>query len=77
MKGVLIPIRLSSYERIHTIHNRGTPMKMMAYKLALELHNLNNTTLWVDLNMQQNFNKRAEYVQIFDKSNLRVGKTSL
>ena len=31
-------------------------------------------TDWIDLNMQQNFNGRNDYVHIVDHSRVRVGK---
>ena len=68
----------TSYERLHIIHSRATPAKMMMYKHAIELCNLYNSEEmsddWVDLNLQQNFNGRLENVQIFDNSRIRVGK---
>ena len=32
---------------------------------------------WIDLNTQQNFNGRNDYVQIFNRSNYKVGKNLL
>ena len=29
---------------------------------------------WVDLNNQQNFNERSNFVQIFDTSSLKIGR---
>ena len=34
-------------------------------------------TDWIDLNMQQNFNGRNDYVHIVDHSRVRVGKKPL
>ena len=63
---------MMSYEKLHEIHNRAIPMKMMKYRLALQLYKLYNTDDfnegWLDLNFQQNFNGRNNYVQIMDCS---------
>ena len=54
---------------------------MMKYRHALELYNVYNSedmnTDWIDLNMQQNFNGRNDYVHIVDHSRVRVGKDLL
>ena len=54
---------------------------MMKYRHALELYNVYNSedmnTDWIDLNMQQNFNGRNDYVHIVDHSRVRVGKNLL
>ena len=43
-----------SFERAYTIHKRATPMKMMRYKLAIELHRLYNAEVmdedWTGIN---------------------------
>ena len=56
-------------------------MKMMLYKHALELYSVYNSEEmnddWMDLNHQQNFNRRIQCVQIIDKSRLRVGRNVL
>ena len=71
----------TSYEKTHEIHKRATPAKMMKYRHALELYNVYNSedmnTDWIDLNMQQNFNGRNDYVHIVDHSRVRVGKNLL
>ena len=71
----------TSYESLHRIHKRATPMKMLKYKHALELHRLYNDELgridWIDLNIQQNFNNRNNKVQIVDYSRLKIGKNLL
>ena len=70
-----------SYERLHEIHGRATPLKMMKYRLAIQLYKVYNgrieTEDWIDLNFQQNFNNRNTRVQISDTSNLRIGRNSL
>ena len=51
---------------------------MMKYRHALELYNSEDmNTDWIDLNMQQNFNGRNDYVHIVDHSRVRVGKNLL
>ena len=49
----------------------------MKYKHSIELFKLYNDGEerddWMDLNVQQNFNDRNEYVNVVDASNLRVG----
>ena len=72
---------MMGYERLHEIHKRGTPVKMMKYRLAIQLFKLYNsrteTQDWIDLNFQQNFNERMTKVQINDVSSLRIGRNSL
>ena len=69
-----------SYERLHEIHDRATPIKMMKYRLAIQLYKIYNGRTesedWIDLNFQQNFNNRNNHVQITDVSNLRIGRNT-
>ena len=71
----------TSYEEIHRLAKRGTPTQMSAYKHALQMYKLYNSNSmsddWVSLNDQQNFNGRNEHVQIYTKSNYKVGKNLL
>ena len=68
----------TSFEKIHSIYKRATPMKLMLYKHALELYYVYNgeemNDNWMNLNHQQNCNGRIQCVQIIDKSSLRVGR---
>ena len=70
-----------SYESLHTMQRRATPIKMMTYKHLLLLHKLNNSTDqnddWMDLNYQQNFNDQNNMIHIVDYSRMRVGKNIL
>ena len=72
---------MMGYERLHELHNRATPIKMMRYWMAIQLYKLYNSGTesqdWMDLNFQQNFNDRNPHVQINDASNLRIGKNSI
>ena len=67
-----------SYESLHTLQRRATPMKMMTYEQTLPLHKLYNLTEtnddWVDLSYQQNFNDWNNIIHILDTSRIRVGK---
>ena len=49
---------------------------IMAYKLALELYTVYNTSSrgddWVDLNMQQTYNNRTNHMQVIGTSRLKV-----
>ena len=62
-------------------NTRILPMKMMKYRLALQLYKLYNTDDynegWLDLNFQQNFNGRNNYVQIMDCSRIMIGKNNI
>ena len=48
-----------SFEQLHSMNERATPIKMMHYKLALQLYknfnDVNQNETWMDLNFQQNF----------------------
>ena len=54
---------------------------MSTYKHALQLYKLFNSTNmsddWISLNYQQNFNGRNENINIFRKSNYKVGNNLL
>ena len=70
--------KMISFERLHEIHKRATPTKMMHYRLAIQLYKIYNGKIkndnWIDLNFQQNFNDKDNHVQINDVSKLRIGK---
>ena len=71
----------TSFERMHSINKRATPMMMMKYKHCLELHRLYNSEDgsedWINLHFQQNFNNRNDFINIFDNSKLKIGKNRL
>ena len=71
----------TSHESIHRLAKRGTPPQVSSYKHALQLYKLHNSSNmsddWISLNDQQNFNGRNEHIQIFKKSNYRVGNNLL
>ena len=66
-----------SYERLHMIEGRATPVDLMKYKLAVQLYkNFNDRCereTWMALNFQQNYGTRNEYVRISDNSRHKVG----
>ena len=70
-----------SFETLHRINDRATPMQMLKYKHSLLLFKLYNSTVrnedWIDLNFNQSFNSRSNKCRIFDESNVRVGKNIL
>ena len=70
-----------SFERLHSLHKRANPMSMMRYKHSLELYKLYNGSDdrqdWIDLNFQQNFNNRNNFINVFENSRLKVGKNLL
>ena len=72
---------MMSSERTHEIHNWATPIKMMKYKLVLQLYKLYNTDEsnngLMDLNFQQNFNGRNNHAQIMNSSNSMIGKNNI
>ena len=67
-----------SFEQIQVINKRATPKQMMVYKHAILLYKVWNDSIyskqWLALNFQQNFNERVNTVNIFETSNLKVGK---
>ena len=69
------------YERLHGMQNRATPMKMMKYRLAIQLYKIYNSKYesqdWLDLNFQQNFNDRYQHVHITDDSSIRIGRNCI
>ena len=72
---------MMGYDRLHEVQNRATPMKMMKYRLAIQLYKIYNNKSesqdWLDLNFQQNFNDRYQHVYITDVSVLRIGKNCI
>ena len=67
-----------SYEHLHTISQRPTPLKLKKYSHAILLHKVTNdqnqTKDWLDLNFNQNFNERCEKANFIDTSKNKVGK---
>ena len=63
-----------SYERLHKLHKRATPVEVMKYKHALELYKLYNSEKqsedWIDLKTQQAFKDRVQTIKVFDNSRL-------
>ena len=61
-----------SYETLHKMQKRATPIQMMLYRHSLQLHKLYNRTEpnddWTNLNYQQNFNARNNMLHIVDFS---------
>ena len=70
-----------SFEQLHSMNERATPIKMMHYKLALQLYknfnDVNQNETWMDLNFQQNFGPRNEFIAIVDTSLHKVGRNNL
>ena len=67
-----------SFEQLHLLNARATPIKLMTYKLSLQLYksyydNQHNET-WLSLNFQQMFNNRTYTILIFDEFKNRIGK---
>ena len=67
-----------SHEQLHLMNARATPIKLMTYKLSLQLYksyndNQQNET-WLSLNFQQMFNNRTDTILIADESKNRIGK---
>ena len=64
-----------SYDDLHKFHKRATPMK---YRLSIQLFKIWNGESqnddWVDMNFQQNFNARVDFIQIIETSKLKIGK---
>ena len=67
----------TSFEILHTINKRATPIKMSLYKLAIQLHKIynseNQTPDWIDLNYQQNFNGRTTKFLVSNCARYKVG----
>ena len=70
-----------SFERLHQMNKRATPMKMSMYKLAIQLFKLYNsdkaTPDWIDLNLQQNFNGRSTKFLISNYAKYKIGSNLL
>ena len=71
----------TSFESIHSLAKRSTPVQMSMYKHALQLYKLFNSNNmsedWISLNIQQNFNRRNNTIQLINASNYKVGRNLL
>ena len=60
---------------------RGKPLQIKKYRLAIQLYKIYNATNenknWIDLNFEQNFNNRTNYVQINDTWRLLIGRNNI
>jgi hypothetical protein len=67
-----------SFDQLHSINKRATPIQLMSYKHSLLLHKIFNNQLyfkdWLSLNFQQTFNARNNTVNIVDTSRIKIGK---
>ena len=70
-----------SYQRLHNICGRATPVEVMKYRHALLLHKCYNDLLmrndWLALNFNQNFNARCNSIFFFKTNSYRVGNNLL
>ena len=66
-----------SFERLHQMNKRATPIKMYMYKLAIQLFKLYNSEIkspdWIDLNFQQNFNGRSTKFLVSNCAKYKIG----
>ena len=55
-----------SFEQIHRIQNRALPLNMTKYRLSSQLYKSYNGHImnddWMDLNFQQNFNAKSNWL---------------
>ena len=66
-----------SFEQLHILNARAPLIKLMTYKLSLQLYksyndNQQNET-WLSLNFQQMFNNRTGIISIADELSNRIG----
>ena len=73
-------LRISFVQR-HIHEKRALPMNFAKYRLAIQLYKIYNGDVynddWLDMNSQQNFNRRSGLFQISDYSRIKVGKNIL
>ena len=55
-----------SYEQIHQMNQRATPLKMMHYKLAQQLYKNLNDQKQGETSLDLNYGQRNEFVMIVD-----------
>ena len=62
-----------SYKKFYALQKRGTPSKMMLYRLAIQMPKIYNGKIenedWIDMNFRQDFNSRNDSVLITENSN--------
>ena len=72
---------LMSFHELHSLNNRATPTQMCQYKLTLTMYNYFNTqepTIdWIDMNFQQTFNQRYNYLNFVSTSSYKIGHNIL
>ena len=70
-----------SFDRLHLLNVRVTPLQMMYYKLALQLYRSFNdykqNDTWMSLNFQQTFNNRCETIHTINASRTRIGQNQI
>ena len=70
-----------SFQNLHEINKRATPIQIMKYKLSIILYKTYNDESqsfdWLSLFFNQNFNARTEFVNFFDCSSFKIGKNLL
>ena len=70
-----------SYEKLHDIHGRATPLKMMKHRLAIQLYKIYNSNQfsmdWIDLNFQHNFNGRNTKFLVSSNATFKIGANKL
>ena len=70
-----------SFYELHSLNNRATPTQMCQYKLALAMFTLFNTqepTMdWLDMNFQQTFNQRYNFLNFVNTASYKVGSNIL
>ena len=68
----------TSYNNLHNLEKRATPMNFAKYRLAIQLYkiynDLSSTEDWSDMNFQQNFNARQDTCHITNTANTKVGR---
>ena len=71
-------LRSAKFENIHLINKRAAPEKMCLYKHSIQLFKLYNSTQqsteWLHLNLQQNFNSRVNKFLISNYGQFKIGK---
>ena len=67
-----------SFNQLHYLNKRATPLTFMAYKHSLLLFKIYNNKLysadWLAMHFQQTFNARAQTVSVVDTSKLKIGR---
>ena len=67
-----------SFNQLHYLNKRATPLTFMAYKHSLLLFKIYNNKLysadWLAMHFQQTFNARTQTVSVVDTSKLKIGR---